>query len=150
MTGGVGMQTEFTEGEFKKVAEAGGFVKIVVLGGWTHFSILGEMRGGNKGSLVSTRRRKAVRQFLNPGAALALLKRMGVMKAEVQMAEWDVEMASLSMRMRPDVTARRLRDRRIAEAAYYPDRPKETGELSRTDQLMKLWENKSKQAIGKA
>jgi hypothetical protein len=50
------------------------------------------------------------------------------------------------MRHRPDVTARRLRDRRIAEAAYYPQRPKESGEISREDQLGKLLEKKAQEA----
>ncbi len=132
------MQAELTQKEFQKAAETGAFLKIVLKASWAKFEIVGVTRGGDEARLVPQRFAGGVRQFLNPAAALSLLKRMGIHTVEIQMENWDLEMASLSMRSRPDVVARRLRDRRIQEAAYYPNRPAETGEVSRTDQLGKL------------
>jgi hypothetical protein len=140
------MEGFFTQREFQKAAEAGAFLKVVVRAGWANFEIEGEMRGGGRARLIPTRDAASVRKFANPAAALALLKKMGITKVEVQTEAWDLEVASLSMRHRPDVTARRLRDRRIAEAAYYPQRPKESGEISREDQLGKLLEKKAQEA----
>jgi hypothetical protein len=69
--------------------------------------------GGGSANLVLAKGDE-LRRFLNPAAALAMLRRMGVVRVEVEMGEWDVEMATLTMRMRPDVTARRLQMRRNA------------------------------------
>ena len=35
------------------------------------------------------------------------------------MGQWDLDLASLSMRMRPDVTARRMQAQRNPELAFY-------------------------------
>lgn len=133
-------QSLLTQRQFQVAAEAGAFKKVVVEATWTRFSIFGEMQSGGRGSMVSSRKR--LRQFMNPAAALALLRRVGVTTVEVRLAEWDVEMSALSMRLRPDVTARKLRAKRIAEAAYYPSRPPEPEQATREDQLGKLVEEK--------
>jgi len=151
------METSFTLAEFRMAYAAGAFVRVTVRGHGSSFSIEGEMRdsrkieGGRRGAvgqpavLVMSRDRNKLRTFLNPAAALLLLRQSGVKRAEVQMANWEPEMTALSMRMRPDVTARRLRDRRIAEAAYYPDRAAETELVDRTDQLEKFRQAKYEQ-----
>jgi len=141
-------QGEFTQNQFQKAAEAGAFSRVVVRAGWSHFSIFGQMRGGGEASLVATRRKRTPREFRNPAAALVLLRQIGVAKAEVEMDAWDVEMAALSMRLRPDVTARRVREKRILEAAYYPGLKTETGELGRQGELRILQEKKLRLAKG--
>ena len=144
----VNKQGEFTQNQFQKAAEAGAFSRIVVRAGWSHFSIVGQMRGGGEAFLVAQRQKRAPREFRNPAAALVLLRQIGVMKAEVEMGEWDVEMAAVSMRLRPDVTARRLREKRIVEAAYYPGLKAETGEIGRHGELRILQEKKLRLAKG--
>ena len=135
------MQGEFTQNQFQKAAEAGAFVKVVVQANWANFKIFGEMRNGGKADLITTGRRVQQRLFLNPAAALALLRKMGINKVEVQMEKWDLELATLSMRVRPDVTARRVRARQIAEAAY-GSKPPAPGELSRGEILNLTFEEK--------
>lgn len=139
---------EFTQNQFQKAAEAGAFSKVVVRAGWPHFSIFGQMRGGGEAFLAAARQKRAPREFRNPAAALLLLRQIGVMKAEVEMGEWDVEMAAVAMRLRPDVTARRLREKRIIEAAYYPGIKAETGEIGRQGELRILREKKLRLAKG--
>jgi len=133
---------EFTQNQFQKAAEAGAFSKIVVRARWQSFSIFGQMRGGGEAALVSTRLKLAPREFRNPAAALALLRQIGVTEAQVEMAQWDVEMAALAMRLRPDVTARRVREKRLIEAAYYPNIKAETGDIGRDGELRILQEKK--------
>ena len=62
------------------------------------------------------------------------------------MEGWDLDLAALSMRMRPDVTARRRRDKRAVEAMYYPDRAPEPAVADRKDQLGKLIGEKMREA----
>jgi hypothetical protein len=141
-------RSEFTQNQFQRAAEAGAFSRIVVRAGWSHFSIFGQMRSGGEASLVAQRQKRVPREFRNPAAALALLRQIGVTKAEVEMREWDVEMAALSMRMRPDVTARRLREKRIMEAAYFPGLKTETRDVGRHGELKILEEKKLRLARG--
>lgn len=123
--------TSLLQEGFRRMAMAGAFERIVVVGDWTHFSVRGELPGGGCAMLVTAK--GEWRRFLNPAAALALLRRMGVMRAEVEMREWDLELASLSMRLRPDVTARRLAGERagIEAALGKGSRPDRTGEWRR-------------------
>ena len=96
---------------FRNLVKSGGFERVVLISDWTRFTVRGELKGGAYVMLAKTKGGEC-RQFLNPAAAMMMLRRMGVVRMEVEMEEWDLEMSSLSMRMRPDVTARRtLRQR---------------------------------------
>lgn len=101
------------------------------------FEVWAELISGVRMQLT-TANGKRPRRFLNPAAALMTLRRMGVTRAEVRMEKWDLDLASLSMRMRPDVTARRLREKRMREKVYFPDRAPEPEVADRKDQLQKL------------
>jgi hypothetical protein len=134
--------------EFRRVASAGAFRRIVVESDWTHFTVRGELQGGSY-AMLSKSKKGGVRKFLNPAVALALLRRMGVVRVEIEMKEWDVEMASLSMRMRPDVTARRLHRQRTAYLDLLPEAerqriagPDGIGEASREDERLRLAKRK--------
>lgn len=137
--------SELTLDEFRRVAQTGAFERIVVESDFTHFTVRGEHggRGGGDGrfAMLSKTRKGGVRKFLNPSAALIVLRKMGVVRVEVAMKEWDVEMASLTMRMRPDVTARRLQRQRTAHLRYFPDaKGPELGEPSRAEERRLLAE----------
>jgi hypothetical protein len=134
--------------EFRRVASTGAFRRIVVESDWTHFTVRGELRGGSY-AMLSKSKKGGVRKFLNPAVALALLRRMGVVRVEIEMKEWDVELSSLSMRMRPDVTARRLHRRRTAYLDLLPEAerlriagPDGIGEASREDERSRLAKRK--------
>jgi hypothetical protein len=138
--------------EFRRVASTGAFRRIVVISDWTHFTIRGEFRGGSYANL-SRSKKGGLRKFLNPAAALALLRRMGVVRVEIEMNEWDVEMASLSMRMRPDVTARRLHRRRNGYLELLPEAerqklvgPEGIGKPSREEERSRLVKRKMTEA----
>ena len=91
---------------------------------------------------MAARQKRSPQEFRNPAAALLLLRQIGIMQAEVEMSGWDVEAAALSMRLRPDVTARRVREKRLIEAAYYPGIKAESGEIGRQGELRILQEKK--------
>jgi hypothetical protein len=138
--------------EFRRVASTGAFRRIVVMSDWTHFTIRGEFRSGSYANL-SKSKKDELRKFLNPAAALALLRRMGVVRVEIEMKEWDVEMASLSMRMRPDVTARRLHRRRNGYLELLPEAerqklvgPEGIGKPSREEERSRLVKGKMMEA----
>jgi hypothetical protein len=109
----------FTAGEFETAIAAGGFRRISVIARWSHFTIEGAARSGADITLAKSKEKREARRFLNPAAALKLLRQMGARKAEVEMGQWDLDLASLSMRMRPDVTARRMQAQRNPELAFY-------------------------------
>ena len=138
--------------EFRRVASTGAFRRIVLISDWTHFMIRGEFQGGSYANL-SKSKKGGLRKFLNPAAALALLRRMGVVRVEVEMNEWDVEMASLSTRMRPDVTARRLHRRRNGYLELLPEAerqklvgPEGIGKPSRAEERSRLVKGKIMEA----
>src|SRR5271155_5137646 len=86
---------------FRNVAQSGGFERIVLVADWTHFMVRGELQGGGYATLAKTKGGGS-RHFLNPAAAIMMLHRMGIVRLEIEMEKWDLEMSSLSMRMRPD------------------------------------------------
>lgn len=131
----------YTQRDFGVLWQAGAFLQVWLESTDASFAIRASTQAGAIAELVSARRGMP-RRFLNPAAGLATLRRMGVTRVEVRMENWDLELAALSMRMRPDVTARRLRDRRAAEAAYHPNRPPEPEVADRKDQLYKLMNTK--------
>jgi hypothetical protein len=138
---------DFTLEQFRKAMLAGAFVRIFVVSDWTHFSIRAEMRNKELATLTTTRTGRE-RRFLNPAATLVLLRQMGVKKVEVEMEKWDLEMASLSMRMRPDVTARRLRDNRVAVSNMLTSGSYELGDLGaadRREEILKIVEKKMRE-----
>jgi hypothetical protein len=117
--------------EFRRLASAGLFQRIVLSSDWTHFMVKGVFEGGGYAMLAMSKE-QGVRRFLNPATALVMLRRMGVIRVELEMREWDLDMASLSMRMRPDVTARLLQRRRAAYQELLPGAKKvESGEAAR-------------------
>jgi hypothetical protein len=128
---------QYTQGEFVTLIEARSVRQIWIETKGAEFEVWAELISGVRVQMV-TAHRKSLRRFLNPAAALTTLRRMGVARAEVRMEKWDLDAASLSMRMRPDVTARRLREKRIREKVYFPDRAPEPAEADRKDQLQKL------------
>jgi hypothetical protein len=138
--------------EFRRMASAGLFRRIVLSSDWTHFVVKGVFEGGGYAMLAMSKE-QGVRRFLNPAAALMMLRKMGVVQVELEMREWDLDMASLSMRMRPDVTVRRLQGRRAAHQALLPDAKKvESGEAEwkgerkkeREDERWRLADSKMK------
>lgn len=141
--------------EFRKAALGGVFVRVVLESDWTDFRVRGEMANGVH-AVLSFAREDHPRKFRNPAAALAELRKMGVTRVEVVMGEWDVEMATLSMRQRPDVTARRLRRKRMTYAeqmleaaktdpslaAFVPPGTQEPGPVSREEEYRRLVDGK--------
>lgn len=136
----------YTQGDFGVLWQAGAFRQVWLESTDANFVIRASTQTGAIAELVSARRGMP-RRFLNPAAGLAALRRMGVTRVEVRMQQWDLDMAALSMRMRPDVTARRLRDKRAREAAYYPNRAPEPETADRKDQLYKLVDTKMEEAV---
>jgi len=144
------MQIEdgFTQTEFAKAYRVGMFAKVkVVSNTWTSFNVHGVMRSGDITVLTVSRGRGWSRNFRNPAVALAILRKMGVKRVEMEMDKWDPTMTSLSMRMRPDVTARRQREKRNLAAAYFPEK-QETGPVTRHDELMKYLNRKMREPDG--
>jgi hypothetical protein len=136
----------YTRSDFGVLWQAGAFRQVWLESTDASFAIRASTQTDAIAELVSVKGGRP-RRFLNPAAGLAALRRMGVMRVEVRMEGWDLEMAALSMRMRPDVTARRLRDKRAREAAYYPNRAPEPEVADRKDQLYKLFDTKMEEAI---
>jgi hypothetical protein len=106
-----------TQRAFQQLWNSGIVEQVMVMSNRTHFGIHAELIGGGTVVLVTTRGNPRV--FLNPGAALLWLKKMGVKKALVEFGNWDVELAGLSMRLRPDVTAKRLKKERFERESRY-------------------------------
>lgn len=106
-----------TQRAFQRLWNSGVFEQVRVSCNRTHFGIEAELAGGGSVVLVTTRGN--LRVFLNPGAALLWLKKMGVKKALVEFGNWDVELSGLSMRLRPDVTAKRLKKERFERESAY-------------------------------
>lgn len=100
-----------TQRAFQQLWQSGVFQQVRVVSSPSHFSIQADLFGG--GSVVLATTRGDSRVFLNPGAALLWLKKLGVKQALVDIADWDVDLAGLTMRLRPDVTARRLKRERF-------------------------------------
>jgi len=149
--------------EFGEAARQGIFERVVMESDWTHFRVRGEMANGVTG-MVSLTKEDRPRRFLNPASVLVQLRKMGVTRVEVVMGEWDVEMAVLSMRQRPDVTARRLRRSRMTYAeqvledskknpelaVFVPPGTREPGPVSREEELMRLVAGKYEEMQRKA
>lgn len=131
----------FTGREFEAAIKAGVFSKIAVVSSWSHFTVVGKGPNGTSLSLGMSKHRREPRRFLNPAAALKLLREMGATKVEVDMSQWDLELASLSMRLRPDVTARRMQARRYPELAY-AGKLETIGPPNREEEKNKLAERK--------
>ncbi|MFC5863450.1 hypothetical protein ACFPT7_14185 [Acidicapsa dinghuensis] len=136
----------YTQSDFEVLWQAGAFRQVWLEATDASFAIRASTQTDAIAELVSVKRGRP-RRFLNPAAGLAALRRMGVMRVEVRMEGWDLEMAALSMRMRPDVTARRLRDKRAREAAYHPNRAPEPEVVDRKDQLYKLMDTKMEEVV---
>lgn len=136
----------YTQSDFGVLWQAGAFRQVWLETTDASFAIRASTQTEAIAELVSVKGGRP-RRFLNPAAGLAALLRMGVMRVEVRMEGWDLDMAALSMRMRPDVTARRLRDKRAREAAYYPNRAPEPEVADRKDQLYKLVDKKMEEAM---
>src|SRR5580698_6111305 len=109
VTGGSGLPLD----TFRRLALAGMFRKVVLKSDWTYFTVKGELEGGSYAMLAMSKKYE-VRRFFNPAVALMLLRKMGIVRVEIEMKEWDVDLASLTMRMRPDVTVRQLQRKRMA------------------------------------
>ena len=132
---------------FRQLALAGTFRKVVISSDWTCFTVKGEFEGGSY-AMLSMSKEDRPRQFLNPAAALMLLRKMGILRVEVEMKEWDLDLASLSMRMRPDVTARRLQRKRMVYQELLPGAVKqEIGKPDRKDEQLRLAEAKIKRTL---
>ena len=142
----MGVEREFTLHEFRVAVMGGMFAKVRIVSSASSFHVEATTRNEGCATLMLSRKRRHRREFGNPAAALAVLRGIGVTAVEVEMKYWDLDIAALSMRMRPDVTARRLRDKRNIEAVYFR-RPLETGEVTRQSELDKLWDAKAKRAF---
>ena len=72
----------------------------------------------------------------------------GIVRVEVEVKEWDLDLASLTMRMRPDVTARRLQRKRMVYQELLPGAVKqEIGKPDRKDEQLRLAEAKIKRTL---
>ena len=143
--------TQMTAREFGVGVGRGVFERVILESDWTQFRVRGQMAGGVDGVLWMAKE-DAPRKFRNPATALAELRKMGVTRVEVVMGEWDVELATLSMRQRPDVTARRLRRSRMTMAEqmleaskkdpslaeWVPEGTKEVGPACREEEYRRL------------
>lgn len=127
----------YTQAELESLWKAKAVAQMRVESMGADFAVTADLISGVKVEMVNVRQGIS-RRFLNPAAALMTLRRMGVTRVEVRMEKWDLDLASLSMRMRPDVTARRLREKRVREKSYFPDRDPEPAVADRKDQLQKL------------
>jgi hypothetical protein len=100
--------SSMTMTQFQQVFASGGFKVVGVTAAGAVFGITAVARSGEAVCLVSTRRRQ-MRLFRNPCAAMTVLYNLGVRKLEVDMSRLDPELFRSLLRQRPDVAARMRR-----------------------------------------
>jgi hypothetical protein len=97
-------KTTFTMEQFRAAAMVKGFRPVLRAVG-VHFVIEGQPQKGERVVLGTTRTKKD-RSFRNPTSALALLQKMGVLKAEVEFERWHGTREKDLRERRPDMAER--------------------------------------------